>query len=234
MNNDAKNLDEQSIKERFSFKKTIEVGTMASKYWGRFGTLVVNLAIAIYLYGALCIKAVSASQSTSVGLAFIFTGSIKGFDDFAFDPYYICLICFFIVVSFLALKNVQSTKWLQNIIAVLRYLTALLMVIGALIYIGRRKGVAHGSAIKYFDLSNFATIFGNVVFAFLCHHSLPGILKPVRPEQSIKKILFWGYICGCCIMYSVAVTAVLAFGDLTNDCEDSFPCSLQVKTIYFI
>lgn len=201
---------------------------MATKFWGRTGTLIVNLAIAIYLYGALCIKAVSASQALSLGLAFIFTSKIDGFDDFPFNPYYICLIGFFIIVSLLALKNVQSTKWLQNIIAVLRYITSLLMIIGALIYIGRRGGVAHGSDIKYFDINNFAAIFGNVVFAFLSHHSLPGILKPIRPETSIKKVIFWGYVCGCIIMYMVALTAVLAFGDLTNKCEDSFPCSLQV------
>jgi len=205
---------------------------MATKYWGRVGTLIVNLAIAIYLYGALCIKAVSASQALSMGLAFIFTSKITGFDDFALNPYYICLICFFIVVSLLAMKNVQSTKWLQNVIAVLRYITAFLMVIGALIYIGRRGGVAHGSAIKYFEISNFASIFGNVVFAFLSHHSLPGILKPVRPENSIRKIIFWGYICGCFIMFMVAITAVFAFGDLTNRCEDGFPCSLQVQNYY--
>ena len=205
---------------------------MATKFWGRGGTLVVNLAIAIYLYGALCIKAVSASQALSLGLAFIFTSKIDGFNDFPFNPYYICLIGFFIIVSLLALKNVQSTKWLQNIIAVLRYITSLLMIIGALIYIGRRGGVAGGSDIKYFDISNFAAIFGNVVFAFLSHHSLPGILKPIRPETSIKKVIFWGYICGCMIMYMVALTAVLAFGDLTNKCEDSFPCALQVFNLF--
>lgn len=226
-NNEYQEMDQNVIKSRFTFKKTIEVGTMATKYWGKFGTFVVNISIAIYLYGALCIKAVSASQALSIGLAFIFTGSIKGFNDFAFNPYYICDIGFFIVVSFLALKNVQSTKWLQNIIAVLRYVTSFLMIIGALIYIGRRGGVAHGSDIKYFDMDSFASMFGNVVFAFLSHHSLPGILKPVKPEKSIKKVIFFGYICGCIIMYLVAITAVFAFGDLKNNCDD-FPCSLQV------
>lgn len=180
----------------------------------------------------MCIKAVSASQALSLGLAFIITGKTKGFDDLAFNPYYICDICFFVIVTFLALKNVQSTKWLQNIIAVLRYLTSFLMVIGALIYIGRRGGVASGSDIKYFDTSSFASIFGNVVFAFLSHHSLPGIMRPVRPEASIKKVLFWGYVCGCLIMFSVAITAVLAFGDLKNDCDKQFPCALQVFLIY--
>ena len=201
---------------------------MATKYWGKIGTFVVNLSIAIYLYGALCIKAVSASQALSIGLAFIITTRIEGFDDLAVSPYYICDICFFIVVSILALKNVQSTKWLQNVIMVLRFLNTLLMIIGALIYIGRRKGVASANDIKFFDMGDFASIFGNVVFAFLSHHSLPGILKPVRPEHSIKRIIFWGYLCGCLIMLMVAITAVLAFGDLKNDCKDHFPCTLQV------
>lgn len=232
---DSENESEENPKkEKFRFYKTIEVGAMATNYWGKTGTIIVNISIAIYLYGALCIKAVSASQALSLGLAFIITGSTKGFDDLAFNPYYICDLGFFVIVSFLALKNVQSTKWIQNVIAVLRYLTSFLMIVGALIYIGRRGGIAHGSQIKYFDISSFASIFGNVVFAFLSHHSLPGIMKPVRPEASIKKVLFWGYVCGCLIMILVAITAVFAFGDLTNSCDDNFPCALQVCNFFFL
>lgn len=226
--NNEINLEKSKI---FHFKKAIEVGSLASKFWGRRGAIIANLSIAIYLYGALCIKAVSSSQALSQGISFIVTGQTNGFSEWSVDLYYYCDIFFFIIVTFLALKNVQNTKIIQNIIAILRYLTTFLMILGALIYIGKRGGIADMRKIKFFEYSNFSGIFGNVVFAFLCHHSLPGILKPIKPETSIKKVLLSGYLCGCIIMYLVAISAIFAFGDLTASCINEYPCAISVIII---
>ena len=31
------------------------------------------------------------------------------------------------------------------------------------------------------DFKNLSTVFGNTVFVFIYHHSIPGIVYPVRP-----------------------------------------------------
>jgi amino acid transporter len=83
---------------------------MSEVLWGRIGKIIVNLSIAIYLYGALCIKCVSAANALNTGFAFIIKGSTKGFDDLAFNPYYIFCIVFFAIVTFMSFRSVQNTK----------------------------------------------------------------------------------------------------------------------------
>lgn len=138
----------------FHFEKIIEIGSLAHTFWGKKGAILpsifANLSIAIYLYEALCIKAVSSSQALSQGISFINTDKTTGFSEWSVGLYYDCDIIFFIIITFLALDNAQNAKIVQNIIAILRYLTGFLMILGALIYRGKRGGIADGGKINYF------------------------------------------------------------------------------------
>jgi hypothetical protein len=49
---------------------------------------------------------VAACSSLKKGIAELITGEITGLNDMKFDLYYILLICIFITVTFLSLKNV--------------------------------------------------------------------------------------------------------------------------------
>ena len=121
---------------------------------------------------------------------------------------------------------------IQNIIVILRFLTIFLLILGAIIAIIQRGEIANPNKITYYDFGYFSSLFGNVVFAFMMHHSIPGILKPVRPEKDVKKVVFYSYIFGCCLLFIVSITAVLAFGDLNNDCS-VFPCKIAVSFYIF-
>ena len=64
---------------------------------------------------------------------------------------------------------------------ILRFVVTSLMCIGSLYYID--KSGAHTSAV--FDIKeqikHLANVFGNTTFVFIYHHSISGVIYPVRP-----------------------------------------------------
>jgi hypothetical protein len=50
---------------------------------------------------------------------------------------------------------------------------------GSFIGLGDDKS-SSGDSIDKFDLDSLAYIFGNINFAFLMHHTIPGIVYPLR------------------------------------------------------
>ena len=215
----------------FSLHRVIEYGILGEVFWREPGKILVNLALCIYLYGSLSVNCVSASKSLSTGIAYIATKDRNGLNNPYFDPDYATIIAFMTITTFLSMRNIQKTKVLQNSIMIARFLTITLMLIGGLIYIGRRSGEERKATVRIFNVSDFANMFGNTVFAFLMHHSIPGILCPLRPEHKLKKTVVLAYSVGAFLLLSVCITAMMAFGDLENDCS-TFPCKLQVNNYF--
>jgi hypothetical protein len=69
-----------------------------------------------------------------------------------------------------------------------------------------------GIKYKLFNFSQFGDLFSNTVFAYLMHHSLPGIVKNSKPETSLKKTNLFAYVCAYVSLTIISYTAVLAFG----------------------
>ena len=56
------------------------------------------------------------------------------------------------------------------------------MLIGSLYYIGVDGVQKYEPVWNWAEQSkSLATVFGNTVFVFIYHHSIPGIVYPVRP-----------------------------------------------------
>ena len=91
------------------------------------------------------------------------------------------------------------------------------MICGALYLIGNRKKWSHTltpGEYKAFHLDGFEDFFSTAVFAFMCHHSIPSMLRPVKPARYIKTILYTGFATGATILIIISLTGILAFGDL--------------------
>jgi len=54
-------------------------------------------------------------------------------------------------------------------------------------------------------------MISTAIFAFLMHHSSPGMLRPVRPTSAIRKIIFISFTFGLLTFLFVCLTATLAF-----------------------
>lgn len=58
---------------------------------------------------------------------------------------------------------------------------------------------------KTFDfkdhIGNLANVLGNTVFTFIYHHSIPGIIYPVRPQADLSRMFLIANIFGACMLF---------------------------------
>jgi amino acid permease len=92
------------------------------------------------------------------------------------------VILFYLISGSLSFQNIAAISIIQTVIALIRYATLIIMFVGAFMVIGD-----HGSQeIKYWDFKSFPNLFSTAVFAFMAHHSIPGMMRPIKPSSSIK------------------------------------------------
>ena len=226
-----KDVDLQESK--FFIKKKIEIGSLCDDYVAKWIKGLFIFVLAVYMYGAMLIKCVSASLSFDDAFSFLLFGHVEDLSNkIGFDFYYISIIIFAGLVTIFCIGNIENSKWLQIIVVFLRFFSCILMIIGC-IYGIASNGFADWSSphLKKFDFSELHFVFGNTIFINMFHHSIPGIFYPMRPQKDVRKIIFWCFVCGTSILTVEGLLAVMAFGDLTstetNPCNN-FPCPIQV------
>jgi hypothetical protein len=75
-------------------------------------------------------------------------------------------------------------------------------------------------------MSYFGFLIGNTMMTFMWHHSLPALVRPVRPEKNLNAMILSANTVAFTVIMIISITAVLAFGELTNDCKDHYPCKI--------
>lgn len=109
-------------------------------------------------------------------------------------------------------KNVQQTKVLQYMIVVVRFVSILSMIFGAIYIIMKKgsKGLVPSGSIANFKY--FPELFSNTIFGLLCHHSLPSIVATVTPSDGIKQSLRYGFLVSILSIIIIPITGIMAFG----------------------
>jgi hypothetical protein len=75
--------------------------------------------------------------------------------------------------------------------------------------------------------ANIATLFGNTVFIFIFHHSISGIVYPVRPQKNIRPMFLTSHIVGSSLLAIEGLLAFLAFSGIKHDCHTKiYPCKV--------
>lgn len=80
-----------------------------------------------------------------------------------------------------------------------------------------RHGVNPGPLVNWdLQLPYLANVFGNTVFAFIFHHSTAGIVVPVRPQTSVRRMVVYSHIVGSLFLGIEGFLAWLAFGEFNK------------------
>ena len=125
----------------------------------------------------------------------------------------------------------------------MRFVVTALMCIGSLYYIGT-DGLHVAPVFNWKQqLPHLAQVFGNTTFVFIYHHSVSGIIYPIRPQKHINKIFMWSNIIGSIFLITEAMLAFLAFSAIKNnpclkpanwdkthpgqEFETKFPCEIS-------
>lgn len=88
---------------------------------------------------------------------------------------------------------------------------------------------------------NLATTFGNTVFVFIFHHSISGIVYPIRPQSQIKPMFLTSHIIGTALLglegklfyfikiCYIGLMAFLAFSGIDHECGhgNTYPCRIS-------
>ena len=97
-----------------------------------------------------------------------------------------------------------------------RFISVSLMIIGAFIIIGQNGGaqdLAPKDGNAFFNTQFFGDIFSNLIFAFMFHHSMPGMTRQLTNLNQIYSFLKIGFITAGATMLVIPITAALAFGN---------------------
>ncbi|CAI2365970.1 unnamed protein product [Moneuplotes crassus] len=217
---------DSDVKESpYYIREKVEISKMCDDHLHVAAKYVLFFIIACYMYGAMIFKYVAGAKSLSEGISFTFTGEKDKYDE-QFKFYYICIAVFAVVSLMFSLGNIENSRVLQVVSMYLRFLTTFLMIVGSLISIFRH-GITFKMSDNVPDISHVPNLVSNTVFIFVVHHSVAGIVKPVRPQKAVYPLIFYSFTVGGAILVVEAMLAALAFSHIDNKDCNKFPCEIQ-------
>uniref|UniRef100_A0A5K4EX88 Aa_trans domain-containing protein n=1 Tax=Schistosoma mansoni TaxID=6183 RepID=A0A5K4EX88_SCHMA len=158
------------------------------------------------------------------------------------DVYRILVVCFGACVCPFLFFNVIRSRWLQLLTVCLRWIGFILMLslsIERAIILRKNITVAsfHHNVSMYWNPSiyslltksepipkppafqpqNIPSLFGVCVYVFMCHHSIPGIVTPVRNKSKILcRIFIPVFITVLSFNLLLSTTAIIAFNHIED------------------
>ncbi|XP_036921944.1 transmembrane protein 104 isoform X1 [Sturnira hondurensis] len=213
----------------FEITDRVEMGQMASMFFNKVGVNLFYFCIIVYLYGDLAIYAAavpfslmqvscSATGNDSCGLE---ADAKRNDTDQCWGPlrrvdaYRIYLAVFTLFLGPFTFFDVQKTKYLQILTSVMRWIAFAVMIVLALVRIGRGHGEGHPPLA---DLSGVRNLFGVCVYSFMCQHSLPSLVTPVSSKRHLTRLVFLDYVLILSFYGLLSFTAIFCFrGDRLLD-----------------
>ncbi|CAM6108843.1 unnamed protein product [Calypogeia fissa] len=214
--NGESNLD----KDPYDITEKTELGQMANLYYNRVGLIVFFSVLIIYLFGDVVIYCTVVVRSL---LSFIYGQDAPswGFDLF--------LCIFFIFIVPFCLFDFQKTKLLQVTTMIIRNVSLLLIIV--LAFREALKGEHNIREVPVFDARAVPNLFGGAVYSFMCHHSLPSIITPMKDKSRLLKLTSIAFGLVLIIYMLLFVTCLFAFG---MDVLDPITFNFPVKTYGYI
>jgi hypothetical protein len=191
-------------------ERRIEVGLMAELLTGSIGNKIFYFILCIYLFGDLSIYAVYVPNSLVAVTGSFDLGSWHLSEDTA---YYIFVALFVLITAPFCFFDFQKTKYLQFTTMFCRNAAFAAMVVIAIIGMGKGEG-ADVDHLKLANFGQFPVLFGSSIYAFMCHHSIPGLLAPVSPKRGINILFALDFFAIFCAYILLAYTGVFSYGDV--------------------
>lgn len=185
----------------YYIREKIELGKLVEKFCAKWIKIIFLFILVVYMYGAMCLKYASGSESFVQAVSFTLYDDVLEWERRSpIDPYYLGIIIFGILSLIFSFGNIENSKVLQIVTGIIRLVVIVFLYGGSLYYLGT-NGV---NAAPVFDfknqLSNIANTFGGTVFVFIFHHSISGIVYPIRPQSQIKPMFLASHIIGSSLL----------------------------------
>lgn len=201
--------------------RQLELAEMADMLFNNLGRLAFSLCMVAYLFGDLAIYCTAVAKSlrdVSCTYTLNTTNSSSlqlsdpcwdGTPLTRSDAYRIFVAVFLFCLGPFAFFNVSKTKYLQIFTTVMRWAAFITMVTLSIMRIADAS-TPHGNP-PVADFSTAPTVFGVSVYAFMCHHSIPSLVSPIKNKSAIAAIMASDYILIALFYLILAYTGIFAF-----------------------
>jgi len=185
----------------FRITRRTELGEMAGLFFNQWGVIMFYATLIIYLIGDGIIYSTLVARSLAGFFSDITPAS------WAFDLY---LGMFFCLSLPLCLFDFQKTKLLQFTTLGIRNVSLYTMIglsAWKLVKEGRQD-----AGVPNVKISALPNLFGGAVYSFMCHHSLPGIITPMKDKSHLQRIVAMAFGSVVFVYLLLFITSGLAFG----------------------
>lgn len=184
-------------------QKELKWGKWHLYFFNKTGVNLFYLCIAVYLYGDLAIYSAAVAESLrdvsciyrpENGSCVTPNNTDLCWESYGLtrrDAYRIFLTIFLVTLGPFTFFNVQKTKYLQIFTTVMRWLAFGTMIALATIALIKGKGRGHPDAA---NLAGVPSLFGVCVYSFMCHHSLPSLITPIKDKSRLVYLLMADYV----------------------------------------
>ncbi|XP_068581707.1 transmembrane protein 104 [Cebidichthys violaceus] len=182
------------------------------------GVNMFYICIIVYLYGDMAIYAAAVPISlmeVACGNHSCSAGSVKYNDTDPCwgsvtrkDAYRVFLSVFTLLLGPFTFFNAQKTKYLQILTSLMRWIAFTMMIVLALIRIG--KGAGEGRP-PVASLSGVPNLFGVCVYSFMCQHSLPSLVTPISDKKRVGALVVVDYVLILGFYVLLSFTAIFCF-----------------------
>lgn len=80
---------------------------------------------------------------------------------------------------------------------------------------------------KAFDITGVPTLFGVCVYSFMCQHSLPSLITPIRNKSYLSRLMAADYSVILVFYFLLCLTAIFAFDN--THLMDMYTLNFQVS-----
>uniref|UniRef100_G3PQ90 Amino acid transporter transmembrane domain-containing protein n=1 Tax=Gasterosteus aculeatus aculeatus TaxID=481459 RepID=G3PQ90_GASAC len=226
--------------DHFEIVERVEMGQMASMFFNKVGVNMFYICIIVYLYGDMAIYAAAVPISlmeVACGNHSCSAGSVKYNDTdpcwgsvTRTDAYRVFLTVFTLLLGPFTFFSAQKTKYLQILTSLMRWIAFTMMIVLALLRIG--KGAGEGRP-PVASLSGVPNLFGVCVYSFMCQHSLPSLVTPISDKRRVGALVLADYVLILGFYVLLSFTAIFCFDssllhdmytlNFTDNCHVLFP-----------
>ncbi|EGT30166.1 hypothetical protein CAEBREN_16477 [Caenorhabditis brenneri] len=203
----------------FEIAKKVEVSEMASMFLSKVSLVFSYFAIIIYLFGDLAIYSTTVPKSAmNIVCSTINASTVKSTDPCheswpeifsRMAVYRIFVIVFVVIVCLpMVIAGITKTRHIQIMTTLSRWAAFILMISLATVQLSSQGAAAHPPA---YNFHGFGSLFGCAVYAFMCHHSIPSLITPMRTKDNVfgKIAVVYGIV--GVFYFTLSLTGAFAF-----------------------
>ncbi|XP_078692768.1 transmembrane protein 104-like isoform X4 [Branchiostoma floridae x Branchiostoma belcheri] len=223
----------------YDITERVEMGQMASMFFNKIGWYLFYLCIVIYLYGDLAIYAAAVPKSLrDITCPVNITCNVKPSKQINLtnsspcwgtavnrqNAYRVYLGAFSLLLGPFVFFNVQKTKYLQLLTSLMRWVAFTIMIILAMTRITHGKGEGHPVMESITSVPN---LFGVCVYSFMCQHSLPSLVTPIKNKRHLSLLVFFDFLVILIFYLVLSFTGIFCFKN--KDIKDIYTLNFMDK-----